>query len=260
MMLTIGDDAKPWMTRFRDRGTGLVPRDFQAHPPGYLKGVAAAFPSDLLVPPADFPALIDLEKETRSSLVDVMKAQGVPSLDQGREGFCWAYSTSAAVMALHARDNHRVVPLSGHMVGCIIKGYRNQGGWNAQSLKFATEKGIASQAVWPQQSMSRSNETPEMWADARRSRVVEWWDLPNGANAAKHALASLLIRKLPVMIDLNWWSHSIVALRLVSWDPFEIECRNSWGPDYGEDGFFRLKGSKAIPNGAASPRTLVIEG
>lgn len=173
-------------------------------------------------------------------------------------GNCWAYSTTAATMLIRIVQGLEHEPLSGHMIGCIIKGYRDEGGWNAQSLEFARTTGIASQKLWPQGSMSRSNDTPAMRADAAKRKVTEWWDLPEDRTAAKQYLASLLLRNIPVMIDLNWWGHSVCAVRLMKRDPFTVRIRNSWANSWGDRGYGDLVGSKAVPDGAAAPRVTVI--
>ncbi len=54
----------------------------------------------------------------------------------------------------------------------------------------------------------------------------------------------------PVVVDYNWWSHSICALDLVSLSPFRIRIWNSWGDSWSEGGTGILEGGKAIPNGA----------
>jgi hypothetical protein len=93
-----------------------------------------------------------------------------------------------------------------------------------------------------------------MRADAATRKVTEWMDM-EGRN--KRQLASNLLRNIPTMIDLNWWGHSVCALRLVSWNPLRVLIDNSWSPNWGRDGMAVLEGNKAIPDGQACPRVLM---
>ncbi len=255
-IITITDDNADNLN-VSGRATGLVPRNFKSHPPGYLP-FAAVPPSSILIPEGQWDALIAQQEAEQSSLQHLADFHGVDSLDQNGQGYCWAYSTTAATMLIRIVQGLEHEPLSGHMIGCIIKGYRDEGGWNAQSLEFARTTGIASQKLWPQGSMSRSNDTPAMRADAAKRKVTEWWDLPDDRTAAKQYLASLLLRNIPVMIDLNWWGHSVCAVRLMKRDPFTVRIRNSWANSWGDRGYGDLVGSKAVPDGAAAPRVTVI--
>jgi hypothetical protein len=71
-------------------------------------------------------------------------------------------------------------------------------------------------------------------------------------------MMTLLLMKIPVVIDLNWWGHCVVAL-----DAEEIErgsfgplIWNSWTDSWGENGTAVLQGSKGIPDNAVAPRAI----
>jgi len=237
---------------------GLTPRDFATFPVGHYANAG----------PIDFPLFSDeqIEKEIRnqeengSSLEHLrMTYDGgkpIDALDQNGQGYCWAYSTTSCVTLARAKQGMPYEPLSGHMIGCIIKNYRNQGGWNAQSMQFAQEHGVASQKFWPAKSMSRSNDTPEMREDARKRRITEWWDLSDDPETVKRQLATLLLLNCPVAVDFNWWLHSVCAIRLMSWRPFKIRILNSWSNSWSKLGMGDLEGGRAIPNGAIAPRVI----
>jgi hypothetical protein len=237
------------------RQKGHIRRNHATHPVGCY---AAA-------PMLDIPVMSDDEiqkgirrqEETQSSLEHIRMrgdhGQPIPALDQNGQGFCWAYSTTGAVQMLRARNNQPYVPLSGHMIGCLVKGYRDQGGWNGESLDFAKQNGIASQKLWKPQSMSQSNDTPEMRHDALRRRVTEFRELSHAADERKRQLATLLLQNFGVMGDFNWWSHSVCILRLLAWNPFKILILNSWSNSWSRLGMGEIEGSKALPDDCACP-------
>ena len=176
------------------------------------------------------------------------------------------------------------------MVACIIKQYQDEGGWGAQSMDFICENGIPSSQFWPQQSMSRSNDNPAMRANAKLHRVTEgFWDLSAAQydrNLTWNQVATCLLCRIPVVVDYNWWSHSVCAADLIDgasewgqtrdessgklvdlrtfnrvWgmdDPvtagFGVLIWNSWGDSWSDRGMGPISGSKAVPDGSVAPR------
>lgn len=242
------------------RKKGLKPRDFGANPVGYLGRVAEPFALPL-IPQSEWDDRIAQQEKDQSSLQHIRDqmngGQRAPSYDQDGYGYCWAHSSTSAVTLVRGANNQPYVPLSAFHVACIIKGYRDEGGFGAESLQFIAQKGIASAKFWPMQSTSRGNDTPEMWANAIQHRCEEWWDLSDNASEVKAQLATCLLLNTPVVVDFDWWGHSVCAVRLVKSDPFTIRIWNSWGDSWSDAGMGDLEGSKAIPNGAVAPRVLV---
>jgi len=157
-------------------------------------------------------------------------------------------------MLTRIKEGQPAVRLSGHHPAAIIKGYADQGGWNAESLKFIAEKGVASVEFWKEKSRDRSNDTPAMWANAKLHRITEWFDLSDRGDEVRAQLATCLLNNIACPVDFNWWGHSVCAVRLIKKDPFTIRILNSWATSWGDQGFGDLVGSKAIPNGACAPR------
>ena len=231
---------------------GLVRRDYSAMPLGSLP-FAAEYDMPLISVDEIEDRIADQERN-KSSLEHIRADCGIRSLDQDGYGYCWAFSTTKAVMLLRAAQNQPTVELSGWAVGSIVKNYRDEGGWCQQSLEFGVNVGFPSLAVWPQGQVKRSLDTPEMRADAATRKVTEWMDMePRN----KLQLASNLLRNIPTMCDFNWWSHSVCAFRLLSWNPFRIKIDNSWTPTWGDNGCAVLEGNKAIPDGMACPRVTI---
>jgi hypothetical protein len=231
---------------------GCVPRNFAAMPYGSLPYAA----------PFDMPLMSDQEIEDRiadqarnkDSLEHIRADCKIRSLDQDGWPYCWAFSTVKAVMLLRAAQNQPTVELSAWAVGAIVKGYQKQGGWCQESLELLVSMGCPSLAVWPQGEVKRSLDTAEMRADAGTRKVTEWMDM-EARN--KRQTASNLLRNIPTMVEYNWWSHSVCAVRLLSWSPFKILIDNSWSPTWDTDGMAEIEGSKAVPDNQACPRVTV---
>jgi hypothetical protein len=176
-------------------------------------------------------------------------------------GNCWAHSTTSAMTVLRAVMGLPYVPLSAFAVACVIKSFRDEGGWGALSAQFATERGIPSSQFWPMQSMSRSNDNPQTWENAKLHRVAEAWvDLQAEAydrTLTRKQVASCLLSNIPVVVDYNWWGHSVCALDLVEINSghFGVRIWNSWGDSWSDRGMGVLEESKAWPNGAVALRT-----
>ena len=238
------------------KGRGLVPRDFAADPPEMFDP-----PSDMpLIPRNEWSARIKEMEATKSRISDILLAAGIPSMDQGSVGYCWAHSTTGCVQALRAINNQPHIPLSAFMVAAIIKRGRDEGGWCGLSAKFLREVGVCSQALWPQGNRSLSLDTPQARADAARHRVTEdWVDLTRQVydqSLTFDQVMSCLLCRVPVAGDFNWWSHSVMLCDPVEVEPgsFGIRLRNSWGDGWSDRGFSVLHGAKAIPDGAVALR------
>lgn len=217
-----------------------------------------AVPLDL-IPESEWAERIREKVEAKSQLSDIWRRKNVPILDQNGKGYCWAHSGTSAVQAIRAAMNLPTVGLSAYAVACIIKGYRDQGGWGAQGLDFICERGVPSEDFWPQRSMSSANDKPETWANAALHKVVEWYaqmERPQyDRQLSRQQVATCLLNNIPVIVDYNWWGHSVCALDLVILPSgkFGVRIANSWGTSWSDQGMGVLDDTKAWPDGATAP-------
>lgn len=233
-------------------GTGLVLRNYHAHPSGYL-ACAEPFPAAVVIPEAEWPDRLAKQKELgslddlRESHYDVLQ-----SLDQDGLGLCWAFSTTKAMMYLRVLMGLVPLKLSAWYVAGLIKRWQDQGGWGAESLAFVARSGVPTLDLCP--SYSSRYATPEAAANALLHRATEWWDGTDDRETNRKIMISAFLMGLPPVLDYNHISHSMCGCRLVGLDPLTVETDNSWGPDSGTKGKMTLVGSKAVPDGIVVPR------
>jgi len=276
-----------------ERKRGLVPRDYTKNPMNSYEGSQAI---DMpLVNRSEVAERIAQQLATKSRLSDRrdtgMNGLRIPSRDQNGRGYCWIHSGCSAALLIRARDNQPYADLSAYMGACIIKNYRDEGGWGAQGIDWIREHGLPDSKFWPQKSVSRSNDTPECRANAKLYRVSEgWWDL-NAAqynrNLTVDQCITCLLTGIPVVMDFNWWGHSVCGADVVSgvsqWGVTRSESGklldlkqfnlvwgvdtvmtglgiriwNSWGDSWSEGGMGVLTGDKAVMNGGVAPRAML---
>lgn len=268
---------------------GLIPRDLVTHPVGY----SAVIPPSTLVPYSydDMVKMIADQEAAKSRNSDILRrgdaGKTIPSLDQNGQGYCWAYGTTGALQGARARMNLPYKKLSGHAIGCKIKGFRDEGGWGALSMEYVIANGEPDCDHWKEKSMSRANDTPETWANAKLympdvvvadlASPVYNRDLSFGQNCR------VLLDGGFTIDDYDWQSHCTFGCdvvngasqrtvsrddsgKLLSLAGFELmwgmndpvtkglgrRPRNSWTDNYGDIGFYVLTGSKAVPSNSVA--------
>ena len=173
--------------------------------------------------------------------------QQMPTLDQNGQGFCWAYSTTRAVMYQRALMNQPYKRLSAHAVGCMVKNFRDEGGWCGLSYKFIAERGVPSVEFWPEKSMSRSNDKPEVWENAAQNKIAEGYFDPRVAvydqNLTRRQRMTLLCLCIPYAADRNRWGHSTLDHTPVIKDGAVWPMGdNSWTDGWGDMGTYVFVG------------------
>lgn len=270
-----------------NKARGLVPRNLKLNPHGSMPE-APGF-SVPAIPQSEWSGRIAEKTKSGTLLSDVVKRHAIPPQDQNGKGYCWAHSVTGACRTNRALNNLPFVELSAYSVACIIKGYRDEGGWCGESLKFLTENGVAPADKWPLRSMSRSNDNPDTREAMKLYKVTEgFYDLGAPIWSQKltfeQAITCLLL-SMPCAFDFNWWGHSVEGLDAVDgsmqrtitrgesgklldlptfdavWamnDPMTagigVQIYNSWGPTWSAGGMGILTGNQAKPDGAVCIR------
>jgi hypothetical protein len=263
-MPTIIDDSTGNDLLFpRQFGRGYEERDYGVHPADMF-----AAPSQVVqIPRSEWSARIKERTQLRAGLRFVRETMdgGRPhvSLDQNGQGFCWSYSGAHADMYSRGAAGMPYRRLSAHAVACVIKGFRDEGGWCGLSAEKYAKDGCPTVAEWPEKSMSRAYNTAATWEAARLNRVADQVvDLTRQVydrNLTFELIVSLLLVNVPVQVDFNWWSHSVCAIDVAEVEPgsFGLVIQNSWTDAWGDRGLATLQGAKTIPDGAVATLSVV---
>jgi hypothetical protein len=228
---------------------GLVKRNYATHP----KGCYASIPVATMTPmsDADIVAAIARKDADKSWLTDLRDignfGKQIPSLGQNGKGYCWAHDPVSGVLLCRARDHSPFADLSAFAVACIIKGYRDEGGWAAEACDFIATRGVPTSQFWPQRSMARANDNPATWANAATHKItLKFADIQ--AQDWRMA-ATYIINDIPVTFDIDAWSHSVIGCRVKAWLPKPVfTIWNSWLDDgFGIAGMGDVSGAY-LPN------------
>ncbi len=255
-------------------GRGYIERDLEKHPVGSLFGSQGVDEFNKNVPLLSFEEIAERveqsEKEkTRISDVRMIGDNGKPmvSLDQNGQGYCWAYSTCQGIMIRRAQMGLPYIRLSAHSLACKVKGFRDEGGWCGLSATNAMTMGYVPVKYWSEKSMNRSLDNQANWEIAKGFCITEgFMDLQQpvyGKTLTFQQVLSCAVSGIPVAVDYNHWSHSILGMdpvlvtdRFALNDPrtWGLRIWNSWRDQWGKLGTGVLLGQKAIPNGAVGIR------
>jgi len=215
-----------------------------------------------LIPKSEWIPRIRERKKYKMGLRDLFKAGKIgPVKDQNGQGYCWSYSVTRSAEYVRCIQGYEYVALSAHSVACKVKNFRDEGGWCGLSAEFIRKNGIVPESLWPAKSMSRSYDTASNWEEAKKYIITEdYVDLTKAVydqNIPYEYAISCLLQNIPVVFDLNWWGHSVLMCDVDEVDGEEApDGDNSWTPGWGDNGTFRLQGSKKYPNGAVATRVL----
>jgi hypothetical protein len=222
---------------------------------GYIRGPPtqrgfSKFRSEYqIIPRSQWKTLVQQGKGT--FLGDMLRAYKVPSKDQDGTNYCWAYASVSAYEAIRVLQGQPYVNLSPESVGGPIKNWRNNGGDGRDALVQLQKVGACRMDFMDETNSLRPSRWKTGWqADCGEHKVREAWaDIDDGDFDAVFTAALL---RLPVSIGLDWWGHQVLITGPVIFNDgsYGVEFRNSWGSDYGDDGYATLTERKSQPSGS----------
>lgn len=203
------------------------------------------------------------------SAFDWRSSGNVPPIrDQRSCGSCWAFSTAASLESANRIVNGRVADLSEqHLVSRCHPSGDCGGGWFDPVFQRYVTDGTVDEAEMPYRASNSScpNPSPRPFRAVNWDFVTQKWDLPSTAELkraiAEHGPITVVVTATPtfqaytdgvfeesdVALDTN---HAVV---LVGWDDSKGAwlLRNSWGTNWGDNGYMWIKyGSNNVGYGA----------
>nr|AAP32195.1 cysteine protease 5 [Trifolium repens] len=204
------------------------------------------------------------ENTSVPSTVDWRKKGAVtPVKNQGQCGCCWAFSAIAATEGIHKISTGKLVSLSEQeLVDCDTNGVDQgcEGGLMDDAFKFIIQNnGISTEAGYPYQGVDGTCKANE--ASTSAATITGYEDVPaNNENALQKAVAN---QPISVAIDASGsdfqfyksgvftgscgteLDHGVTAVGYgISNDGTKYWLvKNSWGTDWGEEGYIRMQRS-----------------
>lgn len=211
---------------------------------------APPLPNELLIDESEWQDRIEEMEKMKTRLSDLVK--GLPPKSQGNSNFCWCNSPVYAMEVLRIVQNQKPVRYSPASVGGPIKNFKNVGGYAEESVRYLVEHGVVEEEFWPANAIDAKYYTEENRERAKKNLIIEWWELePRNIRQ----LMSVLLRRMPVCVGLNWWRHEVTYE-----DPIWLNgkpgfrFRNNWGDEWGDHGYGILQDSKMVPDDCLVPR------
>jgi len=217
---------------------------------GSLRHVPKATDIIKPIPRSEWAGLIS---EGKGTFLHDLTKNVLPPHDQGNTNYCWAHGSTRSAEVLRVFEGQAPLILSAESVAVPITGGRNRGGYPEEALQQLRNYGACRQEFWPLNDRNERNAKPGWEEDAKTRRLIRWCDVSGFEMQMTFALL-----RVPVPIGLGWWGHLVCQLDPIHFggNDFGIGCDNSWGSDYGDNGYFILTERRGTADlGAFAPLT-----
>ena len=176
------------------------------------------------IPVGDWPELLKVKPPLRPFVPDIK--------DQDGRGSCATESTTQGLQTNRSTRGLPFIELSPWSIYCFTSGGRDQGSSIDDNLEHARDVGIMPASIWPRSKGWRAK-PPKLLLEEHASqfRIEEFWDINN-----IEEIGTALLLGFPVVF--GWSGHSVMFCDLL--DVNTGEYANSWGRDWGDNGFGKL--------------------
>jgi C1A family cysteine protease len=193
-----------------------------------------------------------------------------PVKDQGDCGCCWAFGSTGALEGAYKKAKNKLLSFSEQeLIECVKQWAGCGGGIEGDAFNLVKKnKGINLESTYPYTAMNSkySKTCATGQAATRVSMNVAWSDIPKGDESLMKAIQTDGPIALSIALGdrFQYYSRGVMqpaqyctklnnhAVLLVGYgtDPVTKEdywlVKNSWGTDWGEQGYFRM--TRAVRN------------
>ena len=211
-----------------------------------------------LIPDSEVKDRIREKQQQRSFLKDLCQAVGTANfcLDQGNRGQCHVYGNCGAYRTLTIKAGGTIrLPSAQALAWNTWDGrtWGNNGADPGDSFQCLIEEGAARHTIWPMDANGQSSKhnTEQARRDADKCKLVVGVNLGYEDDILREVW-SCILQNIPGSWCFDWWGHHTEGFThgVLNGNEACPGGRNSWGAEYGEDGYYVLSGSRKRPSGA----------
>lgn len=203
-----------------------------------------------LIPENEWDDIIRQKEKDKATLMDLCRGMGLPCKNQANTNYCWINAPTHCCEITRLVETGQVISLSPASGGAPIKNFSNSGGWGNQALNWFKEHGLNYSVDWPDNAIQRSYYNEQNKQKAKKNIVREFFVLNSWQERV-----SCILADIPTADGYNWWRHEVAGVGIVI-SSHDLIIRNSWGMNWGEQGFGILSGSKKQANDSVAIVTM----